>query len=427
MWKVLLMSLAVKAGAFAIGTGAPASTVAVTGVGFIPKALIFFWNGQISVVNSNGIGNIRRGMGFVATPGTPGNQCLVTSFSLNAQATSACEKGYRDDGCVQRITTGGVDNGRAHLTSYDADGFTLTIDTTFGVSNVINYIAIGGNDVVNVTRGRFTVPVTATTKAITGAGFQPDLIFLAGAGIAAAPPSYAVDSSICFGVYAREQNQNAIWAGGGDNGAVTSQAISYARLGESLAMFDAGVTVLSERGSVISSDPDGFTISMSEVLGTANQYEYLAIKGGSYKLSGISLATDTVTTKTESVGFSPKGVFLAGANALQDAADTPHNNDERNFGAFSAVASQGQQSSQDFDAQVTTITGTIIGFDRVVAHQTTVGTLDLVTAITDIGNDSFSYLNSVTNAVAVFLWYLAMGDNYYPPVPKRPESSLVRM
>ena len=121
------MALSSKAGAFSIGTGAATTTVAVTGVGFTPKAVIFAWNGRTATTDGTtdpgtGAGSQR---GFGVATGTS-SRWAVVSTSVDAGTSSAAFSANDQAACLISISAAGAQDGAADLQSFDADGFTLT-------------------------------------------------------------------------------------------------------------------------------------------------------------------------------------------------------------------------------------------------------------------------------------------------------------
>ena len=123
-----------KVGHFNIGTGAAATTVSITGVGFEPKAVLFWWSGRTDLAGQNGGGSYRRGIGFSTGPGA--RRVVSARVRDNVDPSSGSRRFSETEVIVSHWTGGGVD-GIADLASLDADGFTLTIVNDFGTNIVL--------------------------------------------------------------------------------------------------------------------------------------------------------------------------------------------------------------------------------------------------------------------------------------------------
>jgi hypothetical protein len=140
-------------GAFNIGTGGATTTVPVTGVGFQPKVLLFWWSGRTESTDTAGAADHQRGFGFAVSTTDRRAGC---SWSEDAVATAQSNSAHRDDAAICS-TTGPTDaiDGLADLNSMDADGFTMIIDDAFATNLRIGFLALGGTTITNAATGMF--------------------------------------------------------------------------------------------------------------------------------------------------------------------------------------------------------------------------------------------------------------------------------
>lgn len=411
------MGVQAKVGSFMTGTGIAGSTVAVTGVGFSPDFILFFYGGRSNVVNSPAGGTPRRGIGSAVRIGggsTAKNQAAYT-FSTNGGASTDTGAGYRVDGCVKRLITGLADGGILKVQSLDSDGFTLEIVTAFGSDLRIGYLALSGTDIQAVDQGRLTEPAAAGNVSVTGLTITPDAVFFLGIPTASLPTASQNDSRLMFGAACREDLgniKNAVWCGGSDHGAATSQAMSYNRFGECIAQLNSAVTGINSRASVTSFNSDGFTLNFSEVTGSQIQFLYVVIAGGRWHMGSFNAAGDTTTTKVEhGLQFVPKAVLAVGSTGAEDAADTPHNDDFYCIGAFTSISELENHVILDVD---NTAGGDVQQMSRNDSFYSKMDATPTSTIQTDpeaLSRNAFSYVNSLnTPAATPFIWYIAVGD-----------------
>jgi hypothetical protein len=138
--------LYVKVGSFAKITTTGSQTI--TGLGFQPKAIIFYWSRN----TANATAQVPRSQGVGFTDCT--NQRAVAIAEDDNAGTSNAGR-YRTESNVIVILSDGTPTvgSRATFTSCNSDGFTINWAVSEARADIINYIAIGGPDVTNV-KGR---------------------------------------------------------------------------------------------------------------------------------------------------------------------------------------------------------------------------------------------------------------------------------
>ena len=395
-----------KVGAFNIGTGAVSTTVPVTGVGFQPKAIIFWWSGRTESTDTTGGANHARGFG-VAVSST--SRRAIYSQSQDGVSTSSANTGHHNANVVGALTTTGTIDGLADLQSMDSGGFTLVITDQFTINLRVHYLALGGADLTDAAIGTFTEPAAIGTQDITTAGFQPDAVVLLSAMIAADPPGTAADSTMMIGTAAGATPSNAVWAGAADDNGGTSRTLSYSRSGESIAMFKNTIDQTTGRAQVTQWLSNGFRLDWSERAG-ARRISYLALKGGYYSVGNVQTQTDTTTTIVASgFGFTPKAAMLVSDLAAANAADVVVATDGWSLGAFTSTTERGAQATRDVDNLATTQVTTGVEHDEAYLRPSASDTVDGLMDIQSMDTDGFTAIMDDADPTQAFVWYLAFG------------------
>lgn len=258
----------VKVGEFVLPTSTNA-TYGVTGVGFQPDAILVF-----------GLAD------ETALPASTATGLLFLGAATSSSSRAACSYANRDNRTdtelarfltatkvIHEIGGAGAIKAEADLVSMDTDGFTLNVSTAPAVADRVFYVALKGP--------RFKVGVetqkTSTgTKATTGVGFQPDLLFLFGVNRVNSgtidTTSAAMGVSIGAG---KSGTEGCVWFGGLD-AAATSDEGSNLGLAKVFRHATAPSTVDAE-ADLSSLDADGFTLDWTTADATAREFIYLGI------------------------------------------------------------------------------------------------------------------------------------------------------
>lgn len=402
------MALSAKVGTFATGTGAAGTTVAVTGVGFQPAALIFWWSGRTEATNTTAGGSYSRGIGFAVSATQRG---AVYSASTDALAAAECDKGHNDAACVGTLTTAGVVDGLLDLQSMDSDGFTLAVDDQFATSIRVSYLALGGDSLTNAAVGNWVKPATATgTQDITGLGFQPDAVLFASvADSMAAPPDTSPDGMLTFG--AATASAAYVLSNAEADGNATIAAKSYCFGGELMVNHHGGNMATIGRVAFSAMLADGFQVNWLENTGSANQWIfYLALKGGNYLLGDLLTQTDTVTTIAESsFGFAPSALIVASHGQAQSTQDTVQAGARWSIGAATSTTDRVVQATWTEDGTANSETAMGVAYDAVYLN---ISSADAVQGLMDVqsfDSDGFTTIMDDADPSQAFAWYLAVG------------------
>ena len=158
------------------------ATKVVTGLGFQPKAIRFYWMGLQSATDAgSAVISERRGIGFCSNATT---RRSVGTFSADNSAAADCGSVAANDCvCITVNGTGAID-GKLDISSMDPDGFTLIVDDVTPANITIFYEAWGLDDIQQVTIGDIAEPPA------TGAGGLPAGCSPPASGMAPRPPCW---------------------------------------------------------------------------------------------------------------------------------------------------------------------------------------------------------------------------------------------
>jgi len=402
-------AISAATGAFNIGTGVVGTTVPVTGVGFQPTVVLFWWSGRVTSTDSAGTAHHQRGFG-VAISTT--DRRAICSGGEDAVAPGSYDSGaaHRADEAICSLTVAGGIDGLADLSSMDSDGFTMIIDDAFATNLRIHFLALGGSTLTNAATGMFTESGATGNQDITTVGFQPDAVILFSAMIGADPPGVAVDSTMMVGFAAGTGNPNdVVWAGGAQDSPATVQTQSYQLAGESIALFDAAVTLTDGRGEVDAWLSNGFSLNWNERAGS-RRIHYLALKGGSYVVGDLLTLTTTGTIPESGFGFSPKASLFLSHNKAQSTVDTVQAHDELSVGAFSSTTARGAQCVIDEDGVDPSDVGTAVEHDEVYCNLSTLMAIEGLMGIQSVDSGGFTLVMDDADPSASHVGYWSIGD-----------------
>lgn len=281
---------------------------AVTGVGFKPKAVFFFYNEKtadgsaaggalgfgISDASANQFANSISDDDALGTSNTGNSTSLVSAIRYDSASQAAVYQ--------------------AAVTSMDTDGFTVNW-TTVSSGVVISYLAIGGAD-VRAKVGNVIKAAVTGNQAVTGVGFQPTMVLN---NIARSASSGAAASTYMdIGVAKSSSSRWLSWGGGGDN--VTPTRAYRAQRTDGFSVIRSSNSTLLSEADFVSMDSDGFTINWTTNDGGAQRVKYLALAGASFAIGSFTQKTSTGNQSTTGTGFRPSALFLVSINNVTTAS-----------------------------------------------------------------------------------------------------------
>ena len=312
-----------------VGTGAQ---TAVSGLSFQPQAVILWW----TVAAGAGWGtDYQEGMGIVGYYNSTYTQAHIAAASKNATATSVTYQHFGGVGdatpqCIYFLQYDQTCLGAAHLTSFDAGGFTLYWDTAGAGAYLIHYMAIGGDLAGSeVLRWQQATSVAPFTQNITTGSFQPDLVFHLCPESNAAPPLTSTNAVPSIGAMDTNGNQ---WALSG----VSTHNVSPIRTGRTFSNsacivrtwpYNVIDTLATNNGMLA----NGFSVRFTTTTGLAIYYYSLCLKGtvaGELEVGSFTKPTvigaQTQTVSTSKVGLVNGVLFGSGSTATNGSAVAGH-------------------------------------------------------------------------------------------------------
>lgn len=382
----------------AIQITSPTSTgnLAVTGVGFEPKALLFFATYQTAV------GSAANANSCIGMAVSSSSRIAVSSSSADAANPFNSDRGTDNTKCVKLIDSSAATLLAADLVTLDVDGFTLNWTTVQASGYVVSVLCLGGTDLTNVFIKEFTSNTGTGAQALTGVGFQPDAVFFVTQGLtsAATTGAFGIPS---FGF----ANSTASAAIGLRMENATTNAFQTSRTDKVITSPLNG-TDNNYEASLSAFGADGFTINWSTAAGSARYIWALCLKGGSYKVGAITQKTSTGTQATTGVGFQPTGLLLMSNGTTSVGVTT---NAELSIGAGDSATSRFStwygitHSSNPSAADMDNATDMIL-------EQMTAGTPSTESSadLDSLDADGFTLDFTAADAVARNIFYMAFGN-----------------
>ena len=306
IWKeAKAQGLSVKVGSFAKIT--TTGTQTISGLGFQPKAIIFFWSRNTT--NATAAAPRSQGIGFTDCT----NQRAVAVAEDDNAGTSNAGRYRTENNVIVILSNGNPTVGsRATFTSCNAGGFTINWAASEARADIINYIAIGGPDVTNVRAGTFTLAPATGIQNITGVGFQPNFIMFLW-GFTETLDSLAVRLQIGMGLADYNNNQGSILNCVADNN--SSNATKYSQQRTDNVILLSGSGCAQDALAAFSGfTADGFQLNVSDAPAANTPIFYLAIRGGSHAVGNFLQPTATGIQTISGLGFQPNLVLLFSHN-----------------------------------------------------------------------------------------------------------------
>jgi hypothetical protein len=400
------------------------ATKVVTGLGFTPKALRFYWVGLQSNSPTNAVSgavNERRGVGFAVSAAS--RRCVGT-FSEDNQGAGGTTGSVAMNTCVVvTVTSAGTVDGQLDISSFDADGFTLIVDDVTPANITVFYEAWGGQDITVAEVGDIAEPAATGNANYTVNGFTDDglnqVVMFAGVqSVNAVNTGQAQDSGMCVGfASSTATTNNVVVLGNSDIGSDPTDTDGYCRQGDCLAQIVIGGGNPNARASLSAWGTNQFTLNWAARATTNRRNIFLAIKGGSWQSSSYTIAGNTLnsTTTVSDLPFFPlRGLSLIGRMTAQSTVGTSTAEDRIGFGSGISTASRNSAGILDANAQGTTTVGTIVQYNSVLSFPTAAGAVQATYDINAFDLNSFQIIVDTAGGVASeFHGYLAFGDTMY--------------
>jgi hypothetical protein len=404
------MALDVAIGSFQWTTAAATNTIAETGLGFQPKALILWCQGLNSGTDATSSNtDMRGGLGFCAGT-TDRVSCSYTDMDFDTNST--CKMGLRTDAALHTTDNAAALDGALDLSSFDASGFTMVIDTAIAAAIYVHYIAFGGDDLTNATTFQEASPGATGTNATTGIGFQPDVLFTTIYQSTTAPNNHAGSASWGFGVATGSASaENQIIACSARDNQANADTGSYCQSGECVATTQAFGTGVFDRAILSSFDADGFTLNWLEST-AAIQWGGLCMKGGQWKAGNFTSSTTATTTiPVTGAGFAPDGVMTISCGTPESTNDTE--DDEARFSIGAGLSTTDRLGMGYFsdDATARAEVSLCAEYDAVSAHMGDSGSLSGLVDINSMDSDGITFIQDDGDPLAAWVGYVMFASD----------------
>lgn len=408
-------------------TDALNATKVITGLGFTPKALRFYWVGLQSNSPTNGVSgavNERRGVGFAVSAAS--RRCVGTFSEDDNNSASNCGSVAADNSVCITVSGAGTVDGRLDISSFDADGFTLIVDDVTPANITVFYEAWGGTDITAAVVGDIAEPAATGTQNYTVSGFTSDghnqcVMFAGVQSVSALNTGQGQDSGLCVGfATSTSTTNNVVVVGNADDNSGTSDTDGYCRQGECLAQIVIAGGNPNARAVLSAWGTDLFTLNWTN-RGTTNRRNiFLAIKGGSWQASSYTIAGDTInsTTTVSDLPFLPlRGISLIGRMTAQSTAGSATTQDRISFGSGLSTTSRNSAGILDRNGRDPTSINTIVRYDSVLSFPSNNGGTQATYDINAFNLNEFQIIVDTAGGTASeFQGYLAFGDTMYPRI-----------
>jgi hypothetical protein len=402
------------------------ATIAVTGLGFTPKALRFYWVGLSSASPTNGVSgavNERRGVGFAVSAAS--RRCVGTFAEDNNNNASNDGSVAADNSVCITVDGAGTVDGRLDISSFDANGFTLIVDDVTPANITVFYEVWGGQDITAAVVGDIAEPAATGTQNYTVAGFTSDgrnqcVMFAGVQSVSALNTGEGQDSGLCVGFATSTSTvNNVVVVGNADDNSGTSDTDGYCIQGECLAQIVIAGGNPNARATLSAWGTNQFTLNWLARATTNRRNIFLAIKGGSWRASSYTIQGNTLNANTtvSELPFNLKGISLIGRMTAQSTAGTSTAQDRIGFGSGLSTTSRNSAGVLDNNGADPTEIGTIVQYNSVLSFPTAAGAVQATYDINSFNLNSFNIIVDTAGGVAnEFHGYLAFGDTFYPRI-----------
>lgn len=293
------MAVQTKVGSFSASTST--GNQSITGVGFQPKAIIFYGNSRANDTTVS--------PGLFSAIGVAVSSTQRWALNITGEdnlANSNTKRRSENDACYVLMdpVTGSVLR-EADFVSMDADGFTVNWVDTDATAHMINYFAIGG-DITQAAAGKFQLNTATGNQSISGIGFQPDVVLL---GSVCGTTEGANDNALMSIGLCKSSGSQWVLAATSDDNSAAGRAWSSMRTDRCFTTIQIDGT-LAEDAEFVSQDLDGFTINITDA-GLARWTYYLALKGGQHSVGSFISPSGNGGQTYSGIGHVPKGLMVA--------------------------------------------------------------------------------------------------------------------
>lgn len=358
------MAVSTAVGSFESGTGIVGTTIPIAGLGFTPKFIKFFWNGQTGVGNLGQQQTHVRGTGIAVSPTS---RRAISSYSLDGVATSDTSVAQTmDQPVLTQLPTDGSLDGRLDLDSLDVGGFTMIVDAVFTNSIRINFWAVGGADILDAEIATVITPVPGVTDH-TPFTFMPNYVYFISAH-ESNDDQERNDGRFMIGAAASPTKQ-AVVSTQADDGAGTTDTSHYSLDGVECIARAKRNGDIDARAEFLAFIANGFRLDWLEVGGGEQNEDVfvLGVRGGAWSVDSFVTPLDTITDiVVTGLAAQPEGGMMFSARSAENAQDVEGASDFTVMGAWDdGLVDQHSMAAHDTDARATSQVAVYKAFNRV--------------------------------------------------------------
>ena len=389
------------------------TTIPVTGLGFAPKALRFYWVGLQSNsptdANSQTVSE-RRGVGFASSTTS---RAAVGTTSTDASAAADCGSIWSNTACVITVSAAGAVDGLLDISSFDANGFTLIVDDVAPANITVFWEAWGGTDIKNITIGAIAEPAATGLQTYTATGFGPQVdlglrdqcVMFAGVQtVNASGVGQQQDSGLHVGFATNSfiTSQFTV-CGNSDDGSATMDTDGYNQRGICISMITIAGGNVNATAGLFDYGTNTFSLDWTARATTNRRSIYMAIKGGKWEgaqlfIEGLTInSTATISTP---IPFNIKGVSLIGTMRPLSTGTTSTVEDRIGFGSGISPTSRNSAAVLDENGTANTEIDLSINYSQVLVYPSNAGGLQTAYDINRLGANQLELITDVAGGVS---------------------------
>lgn len=331
-------------------------TQTISGVGFTPSAVLFYWTDQATEGTDTVGDNATIGIGF--TSGTSNERAVSTWTETVGTSDTGQYNSVTSMIAVQNGLNGTLLN-IAELDSFNSDGFVVNWTTANATQHIIHFLAFNSAVVTNAIAETFSLTTGTGNLSVTNAGFQPSFVMFA----STATSTSAVNGPEAQIMVGAAQSSSAEWVT--TFRSEDAQGTSDTCIRQSIV---ASIAFIEHDGNAVNATDcdqmdaladftqftsNGFDLNKSDAPAVAHNVFYLALAGTSFAVGNLTAPTSAGTQTVNSLSFQPDGLFFAGFGIAATTAVTANLLGGVSYGSVastSASTAQGAVAITDVDA-----------------------------------------------------------------------------
>lgn len=348
--------LQAKAGGF--NGGVITGNLAITGLGFTPKVVLFLTSLRSETATTppapNGSGgNISFSVAISST-----ERRLIHFHGRRVTDPSWTKSQSRNDLIYNVLVGADVVECAANLSSIDSDGFTVNRTVSAGGPCFVSYLALGGDDLTNAKLFSFTMPGTTGPFTVCDSGcdqtaaigFQGDLLLLFSTNATAANTVTDV-GTFNFG-FAKSSSSAGLCSILSEINAADSDTRRYCRQNgaEVWARLDESTDATLQRLNFVDWLPTGIRLDAVKTSASATLIFGLVLKGPQVHIGNYLTQTSTGTFDVTGSPATHKALFTMSHITSQSTLDTPQTGLEASMGVATSSTARGSDWTIDPDA-----------------------------------------------------------------------------